>query len=208
MPYVQQGWTDNVTPVDAAHMLHIEAGIAAVEAEIPAAPRLLPTPVVNGQWVKGSGGAAVWAPITFADLPTFAAAVIRRSTNQTIPASTDVAVLFDIEEADSTGMWSAGSPDRLTVQTTGNYLVMGAIRWSPYGAGNRRMKIVVNGGVPIFETMEPNQGASAVDQFGGGIIAAPNGTVFQLVVYQDSGSAIDCWQGIGFPRMSAAWVGQ
>jgi hypothetical protein len=31
MPYVQQPWTDNLTPVDAAHMTHIEAGIAAVE---------------------------------------------------------------------------------------------------------------------------------------------------------------------------------
>jgi len=26
-------------------------------------------PVVNGQWIKGSGGATVWAPITQADLP-------------------------------------------------------------------------------------------------------------------------------------------
>src|SRR4029077_19617212 len=32
MPYVQQPWTDNVTPVDAAHMSHIENGIAAVDA--------------------------------------------------------------------------------------------------------------------------------------------------------------------------------
>jgi len=29
-----------------------------------------PTPVVNGQWIKGSGGAAIWSPITQADLPT------------------------------------------------------------------------------------------------------------------------------------------
>ncbi len=30
----------------------------------------VPTPIVNGQWIKGVGGAAVWAPITDADLPT------------------------------------------------------------------------------------------------------------------------------------------
>jgi hypothetical protein len=29
----------------------------------------IPTPVVNGQWVKGTGGAAIWAAITQADLP-------------------------------------------------------------------------------------------------------------------------------------------
>lgn len=30
----------------------------------------VPTPVVNGQWIKGSGGAAVWSPIAVADLPS------------------------------------------------------------------------------------------------------------------------------------------
>jgi hypothetical protein len=30
----------------------------------------VPTPVVNGQWVKGVGGAAVWSPIAQGDLPT------------------------------------------------------------------------------------------------------------------------------------------
>jgi hypothetical protein len=29
----------------------------------------IPTPVVNGQWIKGVAGAAVWAPITAGDLP-------------------------------------------------------------------------------------------------------------------------------------------
>jgi len=34
----------------------------------------VPSPVVNGQWVKGSGGAAVWSPITVADVVGAAAA--------------------------------------------------------------------------------------------------------------------------------------
>jgi hypothetical protein len=29
----------------------------------------IPKPVVNGQWVKGSGGAAVWSPIAASDVP-------------------------------------------------------------------------------------------------------------------------------------------
>jgi microcystin-dependent protein len=32
LTYAQQSWVDNVTPVDAAHMNHIETGIAAVES--------------------------------------------------------------------------------------------------------------------------------------------------------------------------------
>ena len=65
MTYAKQTWTPNVTPVDAAHMSHIEDGIAAVEAEIPPG---IPLPVVNGQWIKGVGGAAVWSAIGQADV--------------------------------------------------------------------------------------------------------------------------------------------
>jgi hypothetical protein len=35
----------------------------------PAGSPAYPTPVVNGQWIKGVGGAAVWAAITPADVP-------------------------------------------------------------------------------------------------------------------------------------------
>lgn len=42
MTYAKQTWTDNTTPVDAAHMNHIENGIAAVEAEIPIAVQAVP----------------------------------------------------------------------------------------------------------------------------------------------------------------------
>lgn len=30
----------------------------------------IPTPVVNGQWIKGAGGAAVWSPIADTDVPS------------------------------------------------------------------------------------------------------------------------------------------
>jgi|SRR5215831_1469789 len=38
---------------------------------VPGPPGVgIPTPVVNGQWIKGSGGAAIWNPIGYADLPS------------------------------------------------------------------------------------------------------------------------------------------
>jgi len=41
-----------------------------LEGGVPGPPGVgVPTPVVNGQWIKGSGGAAIWSPITYADLP-------------------------------------------------------------------------------------------------------------------------------------------
>lgn len=43
------------------------AGLGA-NGKVPVAQGGVPDPVVNGQWIKGVGGAAVWAPITPADL--------------------------------------------------------------------------------------------------------------------------------------------
>jgi len=72
MAYAPTTWQDDVppgtgTPLNAANMNHIEQGIAAALPAADASGRLLPT-VVNGYWLKGSGGAAVWAPITYADI--------------------------------------------------------------------------------------------------------------------------------------------
>jgi hypothetical protein len=71
MPYVKQPWVNNSTPVDDVHMTHIEDGIGTADANASTAlAQSLPQPVVNGQWVKGVGGAAVWSAIAVADLPT------------------------------------------------------------------------------------------------------------------------------------------
>ena len=53
-----------------------------------AASPSIPLPVVNGQWIKGVGGAAVWAPITSADVSGIGA---RTSTLLDSGASFDVA---------------------------------------------------------------------------------------------------------------------
>jgi len=78
MTYVKQTWTDNVTPVDKAHMDHIEDGIVAVDAR-----PTIPT-VVNGQWLKGVSGAAVWSAITPADVGV---PKVTRSASTSPPAS-------------------------------------------------------------------------------------------------------------------------
>ena len=74
--YVPTDWVDNVTPVDEARMDHIEGQIdlhadaintldtrLAAEEAMPDVPT-----VVNGQWIKGVGGAMVWSAITIADV--------------------------------------------------------------------------------------------------------------------------------------------
>jgi hypothetical protein len=59
-PYVRTTWVDNTTLVDASKMNNIETELVMLDARVPA--------VVNGQWLKGVGGAVVWAPITADDI--------------------------------------------------------------------------------------------------------------------------------------------
>lgn len=40
----------------------------ATDTEAAITGATIPKPVVNGQWIKGAGGAAVWSPISFADV--------------------------------------------------------------------------------------------------------------------------------------------
>ena len=68
MSYVPTDWVDDVTPVDAANMDHIEQGIVDAHAGLP------PTPV-NGKWLKGSGGAMVWDSPAIADVTGLQAAL-------------------------------------------------------------------------------------------------------------------------------------
>jgi hypothetical protein len=67
--YQSQGTAINVAaqpPWATEFMMALAGGMQGPQG-LPGAG--IPTPVVNGQWIKGSGGAAVWQPITYSDLP-------------------------------------------------------------------------------------------------------------------------------------------
>ena len=75
--YTPTDWVDNVTPVNASNMDKLEGGVdanaAAIDANTAAIATInakpqIPTPVVNGQWIKGSGGALVWSAVVIADV--------------------------------------------------------------------------------------------------------------------------------------------
>jgi len=74
--YVPTDWVDFATPVNAANLDKMEAGIDTAHQEIDALDGRLDTvegkpslpTVVDGQWVKGAGGVPVWSPIAQADV--------------------------------------------------------------------------------------------------------------------------------------------
>jgi hypothetical protein len=62
MAYTKVNFVDGVTPLNAANLGKMDNELALLDAA-PAVPA-----VVNGQWLKGVGGAAVWSAITPADV--------------------------------------------------------------------------------------------------------------------------------------------
>lgn len=83
MAYVPVNWVDGVTGINAANLNKMEDGIEAHEASITsllgrvAAEEAQPDvpAVVNGQWIKGVGGAMVYSAIAQADVTGLVAAL-------------------------------------------------------------------------------------------------------------------------------------
>jgi len=86
----------------------VKAGPAGYMLDVPAGGVTIP-PVVNGQWIKGVGGAAVWSPIVAADITS-------PVNGQFIKGSGGVAVWAPITPADvglpkiTTSAQSGGPP--------------------------------------------------------------------------------------------------
>jgi len=76
----------------------------------------IPTPVVNGQWVKGVGGAAVWSPITLADVAGAAAIPAYVTTLPASPVDGQECILVDSLTA-PTRTWHC----RYNAQTSNSY---------------------------------------------------------------------------------------
>ena len=108
MTYTRTTWQDNVTLVDAAKMNNIETELVALD---PVLSRVVVPTVVNGQWLKGAGGAAVWSAITAADvsgLPgqelTYAETTANVSVTATSDASANLVVAAPAFTFDGSGV--------------------------------------------------------------------------------------------------------
>jgi hypothetical protein len=113
-----------------------------------------------------------------------------RSTVQSIPSGATTYITFDgLWGADPAGMWSAGSPDRLTVKADGFYVFGGSFTYDSSAGGTRRMIMMVVSGTS-YATNEVSPAA----QRGVAITSAgylTNGQFVQCGAYQDSGAALN-----------------
>lgn len=85
---------------------------------------------------------------------------VKKTTGTTINDATDTDLDFASEDWDDAAFWDAGAPSRLTIPTTGTYLVVMHSDWDTNTTGNRYIHIRLNGTTNIVAV---TQGGSPGD---------------------------------------------
>lgn len=67
--YQDTGSAMTIPPSDASNWHSTDFGMVLITGPQGPPGTGIPTPVVNGQWIKGSGGAAIWSAISQQDVP-------------------------------------------------------------------------------------------------------------------------------------------
>lgn len=109
---------------------------------------------------------------------------VNRTTDQTLTTGVDAAVSWAAVNSDLWGMWSAGSPTRLTAQVTGRYTATAQLRFAINATGIREGYVMKNGTTVLARTRvsATSAGATAFT------VTAP---AFDMVV----GDYIELWAG-------------
>lgn len=139
----------------------------------------------------------------------FEGARVYNSANISIVDNTLVALTFDSESWDTNGYHSTVSnTSRLTAPVAGKYLYIGNARFATNGTNDRYFAIRLNGTDYIDGTgFSPN--TSAIRTFGSlsGIYSFAANDYIELLVYQNSGGALNIEQGAGGPSLTMIRIG-
>lgn len=178
----------------------------------------IPMPVVNGSWIKGVGGAAVWTPLSFSEIPIIPACRFYSTAQTFIANGAYVPVTgMNVEDYDTDNMHS-GSDNFVTIRTPGIYLFEAKALFQGAVGGNHRLisfTFASAGGTSPMQWA----GSSGVvaGSFAAGSVRLLTTMVRRCVVndwaslnvYQDSGSSLGLYgDGVGGPEMTATYLGR
>jgi hypothetical protein len=152
---------------------------ALTQARLPVAPSGIQTTNIND------------GAVTFAKRGETAHAQLVRTSTQSIASGTNVAISFDTAIVNVGGMYSAGSPDRFTIQATGVYLMGGQVWPGAVAGGTVRYLIVSQDAVGTWKVtaaVAPGNGSNAMVVTG--LLQLTAGTVLFLVFWHDVGSPL------------------
>lgn len=120
----------------------------------------------------------------------FKGARVRRTTNQAVATATFTPISFDTTFYNVGGIWSAGSPTRLTAPVDGYYEVKGQVRWANNTTNTRGLWFQKNGtGNRIQGVYAPAM--NSLEQSTSTVIQLTAGDYIEVLAYQDSGGSLN-----------------
>jgi hypothetical protein len=151
----------------------------------------------SGLWVPVPGGTAgefltyvdddtppAWTTPTPFTLP-FSGARVRKTSDQTISASTTTDITFDAERFDTDGYHEGTThPERLTIPTSGYYYIGANVEWDANATGFREAAIQLNATTDIAKSRFFSGSSSTYDHNLGALWLCTAGDYFKLRVRQ------------------------
>jgi hypothetical protein len=119
------------------------------------------------------------------------------------------AVAWDAQSFTNTdGMWSASpNPSRVTIATTGVYLLTGSVGFTPNATGVRAVALNVNGTVVAYADT-PASGAAASAMTVSTMLELTAAQYVELSGYQSSGGSLAYFTGYPVVHLSVVFVGK
>lgn len=127
------------------------------------------------------------------DRSTAVACRVNQACNEATATGVAEVLNFDTEEFDTDTMHDpCTNPERITVPTTGKYIIQAAIEWANQTGGTRRLRLIFGTATIITESRQGGIGTGTGNkQAVIAIYSASASNYFTCEVFQDSGSAID-----------------
>lgn len=114
---------------------------------------------------------------------------VYRAAAYSVPNAAMTALTFDTVVTNQGGLWAAGTPDRLTIPTTGVYLFGASVQFTSSGVGGNRRIIQLQIGAWVYAVAEGPGGMFTAAN----VVAAAKlnaADTVQVFVYQDTGAAL------------------
>jgi len=119
-----------------------------------------------------------------------------RSAALNIANTTNTALTWDGVTSNDYGMYSSGSPTRVTIQVAGMYLVTGIVGYQGSIVGNRIVYIYKNGSLfHLTNTTATNSSANSIGLNASVPLYLQPNDYLELGTYQNSGGDLALWTG-------------
>ena len=135
-----------------------------------------------------------------------------RTTNQTITTSTDTIVSMGSSEYDTDSMGTTGASSRITINTTGLYVISMDARFTPVPAAFGVVIFIAKGagtGTRLVDVRAATSATAAVYLSGSTVVSLSATDYLTPYVYQTRGSNLDLNVDSGLAAsLTATWIGR